>query len=301
MKRLVIAGTVLGILSFFSAAAEAKQKLRDFFWQDVPDAPWGRYGTVQPATENTPARLVIANPRQQAVTIPLLTISHPGIRQPRWALHGRIRCQDVGGRGYLEMWSHFPDGSRCYSRTLSVIGPMQWLTGSSDWRPVAVVFYSAVGRPAPVKLTLRLHLPQEGTVELEPLALWEYGPDEDPQTSPAAWWSDAAGGWIGGVGGATVGILGGILATLTVRQKARKFVLACHIGLLVAGGILLLAALTALLRSQPFGVSFPLLLLGGLSVLIFPTRFLAARRMFLQKELRQMQAMDMNSKTAPEE
>ncbi|MBN1941799.1 MAG: hypothetical protein JW849_00735 [Phycisphaerae bacterium] len=289
MKHTAI---TLAVLVLFSSLVSAEKQLREIQWDAVQDAPWGEYGRVIPAKDGEPARLVVENPRNEIANIPLLTIENPGIGDVRWALHGKIRCQDVLGNGYLEMWSHFPNGAKCYTRTNSVTGPMRWVSGSTGWRVISLPFYSDKSAPLPVKLTVHLHLPNTGKVELGPMSLWEYTGNENPLTPPGAWWSDTMGGWIGGGIGFLYAFLGGAVGILAARGKGWKFAMGVFPVIFLIGGVSLAAGVIALVTEQTYGVWYPLFLLGGLSIIIFIPLFFTVRRRYAQLELRKMQAMD---------
>lgn len=289
MKQLVIRVTVVVL---FASPVFAGRQLREIHWDAVKDAPWCQYGKVIPAKDGQPARLVIENPRPIVADIPLLTIENPGIGDVRWALHGKIRYQDVRGKGYLEMWSHFPDGAKCFSRTVSAAGPMKWVVGSSGWRATSLPFYGDKHLPPPNKIALNLNLPGTGKVELGPMSLWEYSESENPLTPPGGWWSDTVGGCLGGIVGCLFGVIGATVGILAAKGKGWKFVLGVFPVFFVIGGLSLAAGLIALLSGQTYGVWYPLFLLGGLSSIIFVPLYFRIRRRHAQVELRKMQAMD---------
>ena len=86
------------------------------------------------------------------------------------------------------------------------------------------------------------------------------------------WWTEQQAGLVGGIGGGVIGILGAILGTcigiLGPRGKGRTFVLGLQITLAVAGAVLLVGGIAALLAKQPYHVYYPLLLGGGILVLL---------------------------------
>ena len=197
------------------------------------------------------------------------------------------------GDGYLELWNHFPGYGPFFSRTVEDRGPMRALRGSSDWREFVLPFYITGNRDtSPTRLVLNVVLPGKGTVYLGPLRLVQYHGAADPMTAAGAWWSDRTAGWLGGIGGSMLGVLGGVIGLLGGRGKARRLVVALLGFMLVVGVASLIAGLIALLRSQPYGVYYPLVLLGILCT-VLPTVMLATvRRRYEQAELRRMNAMD---------
>ena len=105
-----------------------------------------------------------------AATQTVLPLDKPAIDGPRYALAGQVRYEGIEGIGYLEMWSHFPDGGRYFSRTLGDAGPMMKLQGTSGWRAFTLPF-DATGAPAPTKLVFNVVLPGRGVVYLGSLQL----------------------------------------------------------------------------------------------------------------------------------
>lgn len=119
----------------------------------------------------------------QGSAVTVLTIERPSIKGPRYALTGQVRYEGVEGAGYLELWSHFPDGSQYFSRTLGDAGPMMKLQSTSGWRPFTLPF-DATGAPPPTRLVFNVVLPGRGVVYLGPLRLVESGgADQDSSGS----------------------------------------------------------------------------------------------------------------------
>ena len=221
-------------------------------------------------------------------TFPLVAIDRPVIEGDAYALSGRIRYQGVVGVGFLEMWSVFSDGSRYFSRTQASDGPQARISGDSGWRDFELPFYLN-GPELPVRLELDLVLPDAGRVWLGPLEL------TSPGATSSAWWSDRAGGLIGGIGGSLIGLTGALVGILVARGRGRRAVLATMVTLTVAGIGLLVAGAVAVVLSQPYAVYFPLILGGIILVAVFGSGSRRARRAYEDAELRRMRAMD----TAP--
>jgi hypothetical protein len=108
-----------------------------------------------------------------------------------------------------------------------------------------------------------------------------------------AWWTDQRGGLIGGIGGSFLGLfLGGVLGPLIGFGKARRFVTASLIVIGVVCAGMLAAGVVAISFGQPYGVYYPLLLLGGMGVFFSGLSYWTAGRKYHEIELRRMTALD---------
>ncbi len=108
-----------------------------------------------------------------------------------------------------------------------------------------------------------------------------------------AWWSNAAAGLIGGFGGAAFGLLAALFSWLAGRGKARSTVVVGVTVMIAVSAVCLVIGLVALALRQPYAVVYPMLLLGGLGVLIMPTRLRAMRQHYTTLELNQMRRQDL--------
>ncbi len=232
----------------------------------------------------------------------LLELSDPPQTGVRYRIVGRIRCTDVRPAGYLELLSRFGD-EQYFTRTLAESGPMRKLLGDREWSRFALPF-DPRGR-APDALHLRIVLPGRGEVALDSLEIQTLrlaAAVQTPGESPLggggeAWWTDRVGGYIGGVGGVVIGLFSALFALLVVRGRARKQVVSA-MGLLSLAGLASLGAgVAAVLRDQPYGVWYPLVLLGALGVALFGGGAFLAIRRYRQAELRRVQAMDVGTET----
>lgn len=233
-------------------------------------------------------------------TMHLFTILRPAISQPRYAVTGEVSYAGVEGEGFLEMWSHFqpaqPDlpSQRAFSRTLAGSGRLGRISGSSGWRGFELPMDATGATGVLTKLELNVMLPGKGTVHVGPLTLVEY-PDAWPWSDVGrslAWWGNREGGILGGVGGATIGILGGTFGWLAGRGRARGLVTAGMRGLIAAGSICLVAGAAAYLQGQPYAVWYPLLLTGILSLAILPFGLRQMHRQYEARELQKIRAAD---------
>jgi hypothetical protein len=114
----------------------------------------------------------------------------------------------------------------------------------------------------------------------------------DSQVSPEAWWSNTVSIWIGILGGTAAGLSGALIGILCSLGRGRRFILGFHLVMIVLGVTSLLVGFVALMLKQPYGVWYPLVLLGGILTVVLGSLFFTVRQRFLQIELRKMQGMD---------
>ena len=104
-------------------------------------------------------------------SVELARIDGSWVHGRSWQLRTRIRYHEVSGEGYAVLWNHFADGGTYFTRALAKSGPMGSISGSSEWRELALPF-DATGSKEPLKkLVFSLVLPGSGTVEIEPFTL----------------------------------------------------------------------------------------------------------------------------------
>jgi hypothetical protein len=128
----------------------------------------------------------------------------------------------------------------------------------------------------------------------------ESKPANQMDLSNRAWWSDRDAGWIGGIGGSTVGMLGALIGILCGCGIARRLVLTLMAVLIGLGVLSLLVGLIALALGQPYAVYYPLLLIGIILAAVCGGNYPTIRRRYEQNELRKMAALDagmLNSRT----
>lgn len=282
MKLLIVLLSAVLVTS----AAGAAQTLRSVSWTDMSAA-----GTLQNGRVLPDGALEVDSKDRVESTLPIFELSDPGISTPVFAITGEVRCENVRGRGYLEIWSHFADGGTFFSRTLGS-GPLAPLAGTSGWRPFVVPFFNRPEGPPPVRLSFGIHHPGGGKVLLRSVRLVQYAAGEDPLRQSGQWWSERQGGLVGGIVGSLVGLLGALVGMLAGSGRARGVAFGALRMMQVIGAIALVLGVAALVRAQPYAVFYPLLLIGvlasALPIVLTPT----LRKRYEDSELRRMAALD---------
>ena len=253
-----------------------------------------------PVTVDGRAVLKIVNTNDTALSTQLVKLLQPPITKRLYAIVGEVKYSGVRGSGFLEMWTYFPPAkpgmleAGYFSRTLAESGELAKITGTSDWRHFMLPFDQSGTSKRPTRLEITVLLPAQGTVYLGPIKLVQYDGSFISVASgaPNVWWPDWAAGLVGGIGGSVVGCLGGLLAWLASKGKARRFVLA-SLKLLIGLGVLLgSAGIWALSLRKPYGVWFVLILMAVILLAVLPARLKQYQRMYEELELRKMASMD---------
>ncbi len=226
----------------------------------------------------------------------LIHLPEPGITMPVYALKGMVRY-DVEGEGYLQLDNHFGELGTYFTKSLAPQGPLAALSGRSDWRPFVLPFYADSGDQSeggvmtPEAITLSVYLPGSGYAELKDVSLYQYAAGEDP-LGGASWVGTRMTIWVGAIGGCLVGLWGGFVGYLVPRGKARGFVIGSANLLVVAGIVVFFAGLYAIGTGQPYGIYYPLLMLGAILVFVVGWLRLGLPGRYEAVELEKMQAMD---------
>ncbi|MBN1589397.1 MAG: hypothetical protein JW888_07775 [Pirellulales bacterium] len=290
---LLVVGT---LMASWLPATHAAETLRDISWAELRKSGQLSAGEVLPAKSPKDVQMLkIENVTNTPKTVKLFELKSPGVTHSAYAIRGRARYEKMKGRSYLEMWNHFPDGARFFSRTLATRGVLKYLEGTSDWRDFSLPFSISGRTDRPDRLVVNLVFKGSGTVYLAPMQLKQYAHAQEATMLPGAWWGDRTAGLIGGILGSALGCLGGLIGVLASRGRARAFVMALTAAIVLFGIALLGAGVVALLLKQPYAVHYPLLLIGGLGTLIVGPMRRVLRRRYEQKELQQISAMDLGS------
>jgi len=89
-----------------------------------------------------------------------------------------------------------------------------------------------------------------------------------------------------------LGCIGGLLGWLAARGRNRRFVLITYQMLIGLCALALLGGLVTAYLGQPYGVVYPLILIGVIGTAVFGGSFRTLRRRYEQLELRKMKAKD---------
>jgi hypothetical protein len=263
-----------------------------FKWDELQKQSRISAGTVlapEPGSQGHRLRIESGTSSPSSVTV--LTIERPQVGALRYRVSGQVRYDNVEGTGYLEMWSHFPDGGQYFSRTLADQGPMMKLDGTSGWRSFVLPFDATGAKYPPGLLVVNVVLSGRGTVYLGPLELSE-------EAGASAGLDDAGtlgrfAGMAGGIAGAVVGCIGALIGVFTSLGRARRFVIAAAISLIALGALTFVAGIAAYGSLWPGSGFYPLLLLFGFITAVVPLSLLPViRKRYEEIELRAMRAHD---------
>lgn len=283
--------TFVALVVMTSGLARAEEVLKELTWEKAPEDAV----LVEPKAPATQPTLKVTG-KEGGVNVKVVSVEKPAITSDRYAITGQVRYEKVEGSGHLEMWSTFPDDNAYFSKTLAPSGPMGVIKGTSGWRKFSLPFSSKEGY-YPKELTVSVVLPGAGTVELKDLKLVQHSPTTRPAgakraAAAGAWWDDRRGGWIGGITGTVLGLLGALQGTLASRGRAKGMMMSVSV-IVIAGGItILLIGLAAVAMGQPYAVYYPLILAGALASLIWGSMMPTLKRRYEAFEMRRISALD---------
>lgn len=289
-RRLALAGAAF---LAWAAPGLSEQVLSRISWTQLEREGKLQQARVLPADGQTRFEsLRIENEQAEPRSVMVLTLEKPGVTATRYAVRGQVRYEGMVGTGFLEMWNFLPGGGRYFTRTLGTMGPMASLTGSSPWRPFLLPF-DTNGQGVPQRLVINVVFAGRGVVFLSPLELVQFSGSEDALKPAGAWWSDRQGGRLGGLAGGSLGVLGALVGVLAATGRARRVVLGLLKLIIAICGAGLLLGLAALALGQPYGVYYPLILLGVIGVAVPAGLLGSLKKRYEQLELRRMSALDM--------
>jgi hypothetical protein len=300
---LLLPAMAIAIVMFSVAhgfGAEPSVRLLDIDWASLKKEGRLQHGEIVADDGAHNHLLKIESPGPTAGGMPrvvsIAEIKVPPISKPVFMLSGSVRYNGIEGtpnleHGFLEMWSLFPDGSHYFSRTLDPSGPMGWISGSSDWRPVAIPFQLGPDpkSPKPDRLLLKVVLPGKGTVWLSDLTLTESDTLIFPGQSAVL--DYIVGGSIAALV-AVVLIAGALVTTiLAARGIARGFVIGTAGAGIAFGIVLVVSGIIIASRGLP-AISQSLTIVGGVCAVASAVGLFLFRRRYVRFELRRMEAFD---------
>ncbi len=276
MKRIL----VLLVLSFVARreGAAAEKPLREISWAALRD----QHSLAEGLKVQSDGSVSVLSKPGEGLSVTLVELANPGITGDRYVVRGRVRYRGVIGNGYLEMWNLFGDGGRYFTRTLGDAGPLQKITGSSEWRDFGLYFDATGAAAPPERLIIGLVLPGAGEVSISNMTLAEL-----ESTTPL----ENAGRW-GGIAGGILGVVGAVLGSLAGAGRARTFVLGALKVLMVFGVSGLALGILALIRNHPYPIYYPLLLVSTIALAVPAFSLPGVRKRYEEMELRRMRALD---------
>jgi hypothetical protein len=250
----------------------------------VPEQGQERCKLVEEAGSNAIRPAIKVNGESIATMTTIAEVDHPPVDSHQYVVRGRVRHNHVSGVAYLEMWNHFGAHGSAFSRTLGTTGTMKSISGDSNWREFELPFFAEPGM-RPVRLTINVVMPGEGTIVVGPLTIHSLD-------SKTAWWTDQQGGLVGGIGGSLLGLIGTAIGVLSQSRRAKLFVVTLVATGLSAGIVSLIAGIVALCLRQPYGVWYPPLLLGVIATAVLGGLSPKILRRYREEEFRRMAALD---------
>jgi len=274
------------------SSAYAEEVVQEISW--VQQGLEGRDPSLPTSeTENGISIISISPENTDAGAVQLLNIGNPGVTATIWAIRGNIRYEGVSEDSFMEMWSYLGENEHYYSRTLQKHGPMATISGSSDWRPFVVPFFSNENAPTLSNLQLNIIYGGEGVISIGPLEIVQFAPGEDPLGGIGdAWWSARQAGLIGGLFGGLIGLLGALIGILTASGRFHSVVVNLLRLMIGVGLSALVLAIAAFLLKQPYAVWYPPAILGFIGTTIGFVLFPVVNRALQIREERRIKAMD---------
>lgn len=115
-------------------------------------------------------------------------------------------------------------------------------------------------------------------------------PDND--VAKQAWWTSSEAGWIGGIGGGSMGLIGALFGIFAAIPSTRRYALPLAVGMSCFGVVLVVAGIVSLTQTQPYHVYYPLLLGGLICAIVFGAQIHTIRQLLRMAELQKMSAQD---------
>lgn len=251
------------------------------------------------------ASIKLVNQGTVPETFKLAVVKKSGITKKYYAVIGKVRYENVEGKGYFETWNYLKKGT-FFSRTLAERGLFRKLQGSSNWRDFIVPFSLAKSKVFPEKINFNLVLPGRGKVEIRKVMLVQGDSFYDllhiktlniggvtKMIEP--WFNASQYGWIIGV---LLGVIGGgiggpLTAICVSKGKYKKLVVSFYICLISISIMLLTLGIVAYFSGQPYGVWYSLSLSGIIGVFVLMPLFFVVLHRYREAEMRKLIAKDM--------
>jgi len=236
-------------------------------------------GRIIPPDGKTPFEQLELTGKAKGGYIPILSFGKGAIPTPHHNIMGEFRYQGVQGRGYFGMWVRDKQGRVYFQK--SIIAPRgDYFTGDSDWRKYYNPFtMPSVYETGPESVEFSVYLPGPGKVYLSPIYLAlhqrpyldKFLVKREPRASDLHIYS-----WL------IVGLLCVFLVSgLAVARGKAKIVVYAVLSLSgLVGIVLLICGTVGLIRSGDWWVSGPILLLGGVQVVVPGILFLISRKYY---------------------
>ncbi len=290
MKANSLALVIIIVGTFAARALGDHQESRVLTWPALQEEGSLLYGHIQPVGPDRWQALRVSNADSTPTGFPLVVLDGLSPTMNTFAVEGQVKYWNVEGDAHLEMWTILPDGGRFFSRTVAEDGPLQKISGSSDWRAFSLPFNVSGQLPEHVKLEIRVFMPGAGIIDISPLRIVNLSPDLFRQQT--YWWTSQTAGWIAGSLGMGIGLLGALLAYLVRKSVSFRFIKGVLRVGLVLSFVCIATGTIAAIRSQPSFVFHPLLWVGILACVLVSVGEVGLRRHYRHLELRKMRALD---------
>ncbi len=236
-------------------------------------------GRIIPPDDKTPFEQLELTGGTKPGYIPILSFGTGVITTPHHNIMGRFRYQGVRGQGYFAMWVRVKQGRVYFQRSI-ITRRQDFFSGDSDWGN----FYNPFTMPnayetGPEAVQFSLYLPGPGKVYLAPIDLVrcqradleKFSYKRERTVSELHVYSWLIAGLVGVflVSGVAVG-----------RGKAKVLVQVVLALAIVVGVVLLVCGTVGLIRSRDWWVSGPILVLGGIQVVVPGILFLISRKYY---------------------
>jgi hypothetical protein len=294
MKKLIRVCLLLCLVSPAAAQEPAQQVLRVYDWSDLMSKH--PFPNSQIVFMDGMSVLKIENTNNSPLEISVLTITNPSVIKKADSISCEVKYENVGKfitdsgvteylSGQLTLsicrWPLALGGDESTNATWFDFG------GTANWqrRDLQVEHSDSAYDPPIKQLELKLRLPGTGTgtIYLRPIKLIGVA---------STWWSPQQSALMGGIGGSLIGCLGALIGILASMGKARRFVLATTVILIVVGIFMVIGGIVAVAMKQPYAVWYPLLLGGAILTFVLSINLYSIKRRYDDLEIRRMTSID---------